>query len=88
MKVTRTRTHRFNMSNYEHLEISASIEVEADHASVGVLTTLDERLDELLRDDIERAELATGLDSDNTYLHTWKETTEEKVNGTVFIGQS
>lgn len=77
MKVTRTRTHRFQLAKYEHIEISASIEDDVEALTNDVVLVMDATLDRMLRDDIARAEVATSFDTDDTYLHTWKELTEE-----------
>jgi hypothetical protein len=74
-KFIRTRTHRFNMGAYEHMEISATVEIDTEELPEGTdpIKTANGLLDDLLFEDIERADEASITPDDNTYLHNWKE---------------
>ena len=84
MKLVKTRTHRFNMGAYEHVEISGTVELGDDDLpeaceldvpeTVGLLIkTAGKILDDLLQEDIDRADQASKTPEENTYLHQWKD---------------
>lgn len=75
MIITRSRTHKFNMAQYENLEISATIvidtaELDPDDDPVA---TANEVLDAVLQPDIDRADEASKTPEDETYAHAWKD---------------
>lgn len=78
MKITRTRTQRFTLAKYEHIEISAGVELDTDdypdtdtaYAMANLV------LDDALRDDIARADTVSRTPENDTYLHAWKDTTD------------
>ena len=78
MIFTRTRTLRFNMGPYEHLEISATVQADPSELDVASAFTVGEQLDtildDLLRGDVDRADDASKTPEDNTFLHAWKDT--------------
>lgn len=79
MKLTKSRTLRFSMAKYEHVEISATAEVdtaELDHTHQGVVKYVNELLDDMLREDVERAAMSTATPEDDTFVHIWKELTD------------
>lgn len=79
MKLTKSRTLRFNMARFEHIEISATVEVdtsELDHTHQGAVKYINELLDDMLREDVERATLSTVTPEDDTFVHEWKELTD------------
>lgn len=67
------------MAKYEHVEISATAEVdtaELDHTHQGVVKYVNELLDDMLREDVERAAMSTATPEDDTFVHIWKELTD------------
>lgn len=76
MKITRTRTLRFNIGRFEHLETSATVEVdteELDHTHQGAGIYANRLLDELLQEDIDRADQVSVIPEDETTVHAWKD---------------
>lgn len=75
MIITRTRTHKFNMAQYESLEISATVEVDTEELEPGAdpLATANALLDEVLQPDIDRADETTTTPDESTYVHAWKD---------------
>lgn len=79
MKLTRARTLRFNVAKYEHIEISATVEVdtaELDHTHQGAIAYANKMLDDLLAEDVDRATMSTTTPEDDTFVHEWKELTD------------
>lgn len=80
MKIARSRRHRFNMAQYESLEIEAVVEFEIDDNSgdeeiTEACAQADMIVTELLAADIERADETSTTPIENTYLHDWKDQT-------------
>lgn len=75
MIITKTRTMRFNMGSYEHLELTATVQVDTAELNPGADGALvaNQVLDELLQDDIDRADSSSQTPQDETYLHAWKD---------------
>lgn len=75
MKVTRSRLLRFCMSQYEAIEITASIEADDtelpdDRPSAEIL---DDMLDEMMQADVERAAEMSRTRKSDTFVHDWKD---------------
>lgn len=79
MKVTRGRTVRVNLGNYEHVETSASVEEEITEEQMANFKLSEESkamnkmLDSLLEEDLRDAESSTSLDEDKSFIYTWNE---------------
>ena len=75
MILTRTRTHKFRMGEYEHLEVSATVEVDTTELPSNIVpeNEVNAALDLLLEEDITRADQASKTPEDETYLHAWKD---------------
>jgi hypothetical protein len=78
MKITRGRTVRVNLGNYEHVETSASVEEEWGWDRVSdpegldrEVKAMDKCLDKLLEEDLRDAESSTSLDDDKSFIYTW-----------------
>lgn len=59
MKATRRRLIKFNLGNFEMYEVEAGIEYDDSDMDD---ETADARLDEMMREDVHRGELATSQD--------------------------
>lgn len=69
---------RFRMGEYEHLELTATVEVdtrELEDPDADPALVVNQVLDEVLQDDIDRADQASKTIEDETYLHSWKDQT-------------
>lgn len=83
MIITRTRTHKFSMAQYEQLEISATVQVDTEELlGDGPKTAQDiamaveavnRLLDDVLQPDIDRADETSTTPEDSTYVHAWKD---------------
>lgn len=76
MKITRTRTQRFAMAPYEHLETSATVEVDTEEVKMSPEAAAEfanNLLDEVLQVDIDRADETSTTPEDSTYVHAWKD---------------
>lgn len=75
MKLTRTRTHRFNMGAYEHMEITATVEVEESELDpkFDAYVQINAMLDDMLQEDIDRADETSKTEEKNTHLHALKD---------------
>jgi hypothetical protein len=75
MIITKTRTHKFNMAQYESLEISATVEVDTEELEPGAdpIATANGLLDDVLQEDIDRADQTSTTPEDSTYVHSWKD---------------
>lgn len=75
MIITKTRTHKFNMAQYESLELSATVEIDTDELGEGEdpIATANSLLDEILQPDIDRADESSTTPEDQTYVHAWKD---------------
>lgn len=75
MKVTRSRTLRFCMAQYESIEISATVEADdtelPDDRPSAVI--LDDMLDEMMLGDVERAAEMSRTSKKDTFVHDWKD---------------
>jgi hypothetical protein len=68
------------MAKYEHMEISATVEVdtaETDHTHEGAVKYTNQILDDLLAEDVERVSIATQTPQDDTFVDKWKEITDD-----------
>ena len=75
MKIIRGRSVRINLGNYEHVETSASVELELEENEdpVHYAKELDTQLNKLLEDDLHDAESSTSLDENSSFVYTWNE---------------
>lgn len=75
MRLTKTRAHKFNMGQYEHLELSATVEIDTDELEPGEdpAAVANEALDAALQEDVNRADQSSATPEDETYLHAWKD---------------
>jgi hypothetical protein len=77
VKITRTRTQRFNMGAYEHLETSATVEFDTAEYDVDneeeATECADGMLNALLQPDVDRADQTSRTPEDGTYVHAWKD---------------
>lgn len=77
MKVTRGRTVRVNLGNYEHIETSASVEDEITEEQMANFNLSEESkamnkmLDSLLASDLKDAQDSTSLDDTGSFVYTW-----------------
>lgn len=64
------------MAPYEHVETSATVEVDTDELDQAHLVAIEyanNLLDEALQEDIDRADETSATPEENTYLHAWKD---------------
>lgn len=76
MKITRTRTHKFSMAQYEQLELSATVEIDTDTCNFpeeDAAAFVNEMLDQVLQADLDRADQTSTTPEDSTYVHAWKD---------------
>lgn len=77
MKLTRTRTLRFNIGAYEHIETSATVEADTDELEItddkGIADYMTRLLDQLVQDDVDRADQVSVTPDDQTTVHSWKD---------------
>lgn len=75
MKIKRTREHRFNMGQYEHVITAATVEIDTDELPEGTdpVATANDLLDDVLREDVDRADETSTTPEADTYLHAWKD---------------
>lgn len=72
MKVSKTRNLRINMGNYEHVDLTASVELDVDPGEwkIGMLAdTIDATLDGILQHDVQDAMDASG--NEDSFIYTW-----------------
>lgn len=78
MKISKTRTLRFNIGAYEHMETSATAEVDTDEMDsddpvAEAVKFLESVLDDIQADDIDRASQASVTPELDTALTGWKD---------------
>jgi hypothetical protein len=69
VKATRRRSIKFNLGNYEMYEVEAGIEFDTDvvdYDAIGIV------LDNMLREDIERAKMATSYAKDDNMTSVYE----------------
>lgn len=73
MKMSRYRTHKVNVGNYENVEFGASVTIDTDVDLDGepAIEFLNKKLDELLEEDMREA-VANVPAGDSTHVETWR----------------
>ena len=73
MIITRHRTHKVNVGNYENIEFGASVTVEESdlNGSVNKIEYLNTLLDKLLEEDMAEA-IANVPEGESTHAETWR----------------
>ena len=75
MKITRSRTLRINMGNYEHVELTGAVEMDFDEGTKAesIVRTLNGSLDRLLEKDLQDAIDSSALDSESSFVYSWND---------------
>lgn len=79
MIIRRGAELRVNMGNYEHVVLTAQVEIERDDNSFDRTDPLKEAqvlLERALMEDISKIKESTGLDPKESFIHHWKQETE------------
>lgn len=79
MIIKRSRTLRFSPAKYEHIEISGEIELDTDEVEdtestyQDAIKMVNALLDDLLQEDLDRADEVSLTPEDETFVHQWKD---------------
>ena len=72
MQITKTRTYRVNLGNYEHIDVSATVVVGPDDVppDTDVLSFINDTLNLLLEPELDAAAEMTANENSFVYIST------------------
>jgi hypothetical protein len=74
MIITRHRTHKVNVGNYENIEFGASVTIDTEIDTAkghDTIPYLNQWLDDLLQEDLDEA-IANVPEGESTHAETWR----------------